>query len=238
MKAFGLYGFIFVLTWVQGVVLVQAQADDIVLPMNAENFGPSWERLDGPAGRTISAVIQTTNSQLRYQIHSASHSFKAFLEGRYPCISPDSGSYYDSDYDFIESLPFRETRWVAVHRKDRAPIIKPDDLRGKRVGLLYSPHVLQGVVPQKGAVYDVYGDLATNLRKLEKGRLDAVVTPQIGLHYYLQKNRELGELTFDPDQPIAVVQDRVVCHDTTRGQEVISLVNEALNRLRLSRTEN
>lgn len=234
MKVYVVCRFIFVLMCLHIALVAKAQAGDIVLPMNAENFGRSWERLDGPAGRIMSAVVQITNNQLTYQIHSPSHSFKAFLEGRYTCVSPDAKAYYDASYEFIESAPFRETNWVVVYDQNRPPIVDVDDLKGKKVGLLYDPETLRAVVPQDGVVYDVYGDLVTNLRKLERGRLDAVVVPKLGLQLYLHKRQDLGALTFNPDRPLAIVQDRVLCHNTPRGREVIEIVNQALSELKVT----
>ena len=238
MKVHDLSRFAIILASLQIGLFAKSHADDIVLPMTAENFGRSWERLDGPAGRIISAVVQVTNNQLTYQIHSPSHSFKAFLEGRYTCVSPDAKIYYDASYDFIESEPFRETEWVVVSHQNKPPIDAAEDLKGKRVGLLYDPEILRTVVPQEGVVYDVYGNLATNLRKLEKGRLDAVIVPKLGLQLYVQKTRDLGPLTFDPDRPLAIIQDRVLCHNTPRGQEVISIVNAALGELKVNVLQN
>ncbi len=146
-------------------------------------------------------------------------------------MAPDSNVYYDRDATYINSLPIRDTHWVAVYRRDGKKISEREDLLGKTVGLIYDASALRAVVPKDGVSYDYFADLVVNLKKLDRGRLDVVVVPELGLSKTLSSNPEFKNLTYDATSPLAIIPDRVMCHDSIRGRQVIEIVNKALRDL-------
>ncbi|MDV7339442.1 transporter substrate-binding domain-containing protein [Terasakiella sp. A23] len=204
---------------------------DLVIPLNPENFGETRDKLEGPTGKILNAVIEVSQTDLSYRIANSSHGYNAFYKGKYACVAPDSTVYYDKASPYINSLPIRDTHWVAVYRKDGMKIKDRMDLVGKTVGLIYEASALRAVVPKDGVNYDYFSNLHVNLKKLDHGRLDAVVVPELGLAKILSDHSEFKNLTFDTQFPLAVIPDRVMCHDTRRGRQVIEIVNEALRDL-------
>lgn len=204
---------------------------DLVIPLNPENFGDSTEQLDGPTGKVIGAIINASKREISSRYASPSHGYNAFFKGKYACVTPDSSIYHDPKKNFIDSLPIHDTIWVSVYRKDGPAIKTKTDLMGKTVGLIYREDTMGAVIPPKGAIYDFFGDLDINLKKLVRGRIDALVVPVLGLNTALSKDPSYQKLTYDADIPLAIIPDRVMCHDTKRGREIIAIVNRAIPQI-------
>jgi hypothetical protein len=204
---------------------------DLVIPMNPENFGSSQKQLEGPTGHIIEAVLRLSDNEISYRISTASHGYNGFYKNRYTCVTPDSKMYYEYHNDFIESLPIHDTHWVSIYRRTGKKVVAQKDMAGLKVGIIYDAKALRTVIPQSGVVYDYHTDLHMHLKKLAIGRLDAVVATDLNLQDVLSSSEEFRDLTFDPSYPLAVIPDRVMCHDTPRGHEVIELVNKALIKL-------
>ncbi|NVJ91247.1 MAG: hypothetical protein HWE34_06295 [Methylocystaceae bacterium] len=204
---------------------------DLVIPMNPENFGSSQKQLEGPTGHIIEAVLRLSGNEISYRISTPSHGYNGFYKNRYTCVAPDSKVYYEYHNDFIESLPIHDTHWVSVYRRTGKKVVTKEDMAGLKVGIIYQEQALRSVIPKSGVIYDYHTDIFMHLKKLAIGRLDAVVVTDSNLQKVLSSNGEFSDLTFDPSRPLAVIPDRVMCHDTPRGHKVIELVNKALIKL-------
>ncbi|MDV7338043.1 hypothetical protein RYZ26_00450 [Terasakiella sp. A23] len=213
----------------------QAQAQeydfDLIIPLNPENFGDSTEQLEGPTGQVIAKVLRHSEPPISYRYSSPTHGYGAFFKGKYACVTPDAAVYHDPEKGYIESLPIHDTHWVAVYHKDTPKILQKNDLLGKTVGLIYRQHTMGDVIPQVGAKYEFQPDIKINLKKLVRKRMDALVVPLLGLDTALATDPSFSQLSYTSTPPLATIPDRIMCHDTKRGREVIEIVNKVIPKV-------
>ncbi|HAW93710.1 TPA: hypothetical protein DCX24_13940 [Candidatus Azambacteria bacterium] len=97
------------------------------------------------------------------------------------------------------SPPLFATRQLLIRRADSSPIIALPDLVGKRVGttLGFTYPELAQVFALGDVIRDDAHTLERNLKRLEQGRLDAVMSVDLS-YYFFMTNGGMGNFAADP----------------------------------------
>ena len=209
---------------------------DIALSGSSIVTGESEEKLDGPYGRVFKAIRDAVDMAIDAKVLPPGRAYKGFYREWFNCVFPDSANYYASDKSYIDSKPIDMVSWLAITSKDTTVIDDKTALVGQRVGLVYEPDALLPVLPDGEAEYAVGRNETINIRKLRRGRLDAVVMPASNLRTILGAHPEWDSLSYDSDRPIAETPAAIMCHDTPKGRELVAAINagiEAVGRERI-----
>ncbi|WP_428527987.1 hypothetical protein [Roseibium sp.] len=202
---------------------------DLALPDSEPVVGTTKTELVGSMGQDYAAILNA-DSTISHQIMSSDRAYNGFYRGLFACVSPDSKAYYPEGSGYLDSKSLSKTSWVAVTAAGKPVISDQNVLKdGLKVGLPYEPAALLPVVPQEGMNYEVADNYLTNLKKVAAGRLDVAVLPLSSIDVFLDKDKSLqSAVSYDPDKPLAVVSDAIMCHDSEAGRAVLEKVNTAI----------
>jgi hypothetical protein len=224
------------LTLGAGVAAAQ-DAPDIAIANWSEVVGDTQYELEGPQGQAIKAVMEATGDDVSWQVMANERAYRGFAQKRWPCVTPDARIYYGEDADILESTAINMADWLVVTGPDGPLVTEKDGLKGMSVGLDHEPEYLGGILPDGGFEAQVHADLANNVAKVYRGRVDSTVLWASALREILDNNPEYQELTYDFDQPFLTVPDAVICHDTPRGREVMEKVNAGFDKVGRARID-
>lgn len=217
-----------VIVLLSNIALAADYKADLVLPIIKEISLEFDHQLTGYHGKKVKSIIDHADIPITYQILPHAHAFKAFSDGKFACITPDSKVYYEDSTNYLNSKPISTTDWVIVQRKGTQPIISKDQLKGLKVGSYYSPEEIVNILPQSGITYDVKANLNINLLKVALKRIDVAVLPITGLEDLIKNNNQLSNLTITLSPPIATVAEAIMCHDDEYGQKLIKQFNKVI----------
>jgi len=157
--------------------------------------------------------------------------FHEFESGNMPCVSPANKkpAFYDYGEDFIQSTAMFEAKIYIFTSRGSEPIRDLDSLKGKTVGIRsgmpYGKNVMNSGLELREA-----STIEANIAKLKHDRIDAFIAFYPDSHTVFH-DKGMEPLPYAADHPVEIMPDRVVCHDTQRGRDVVDSLNKALAKL-------
>jgi len=150
----------------------------------------------------------------------------AFRDGDFPCATPFNKNkiFYDWSFSVVEGAIFTEAKIYIFTAPGTTAIHDLSTLVGKKIG------ITQGV-PLGSKVYSAGLNLKkspsikANIKKLQKGRLDAF------LAYWPDVYTAFDELNISPfphviDTPVSIHNDTLLCRADQNGEAIITKFNE------------
>lgn len=165
---------------------------------------------------------------ITYKVYPAARA-RQFMLTEKSCLFPVDMQYFDVGVSLIQSQAFVKIP-IKIFSLSKAMML--EELKGKRVGmrlgLLYGKSVDQ---LKKDWNVEYVDTLAQNMKKLESGRLDAIVEFELDVDEYFKKNPKIKNWQ-DNSKPIEILSDALVCVDTEKNRKVIDRFNKTINKNR------
>ena len=215
------------LTGMVGLCLCQTapgQEVEIVMPL----FGNLvTERGDGLYEQLFYEAADRIRSPYTVRHYPFKRAVQYFVEHAGSCLIAD-----DVTRDRIEriklvsSYPFGAAKVHIFSLRGQPVVSSMDELEGKRLGGTRHDIGYYGPVISRGIAIDYAPTQILSLEKLKAGRVDAILGIVPDFIPYL------GQVDFDPDHPLTVFYDRLICHDNGLGRSVTERVSEALEAMK------
>ena len=207
---------------------IPSQAETMVSAL--EIPGLHTKAADGVYDQIFARISELTGVSIKATPLPPGRAIAQFEAGEIDCLSPADSDFYNMSGPSIQSKPMNLAKVFIYTKKGSAPVSSLDALAGKRVG------------GRQGMPYGEAVDKATfkfllaptieaNIKKLEAGRIDAFLA-YVPDAWDAFSAMGMDELPHDPNSPVVIHEDSILCYDKPVTRALIAQVDAAIDQLR------
>ncbi len=155
---------------------------------------------------------------------------KAFSQGQLFGYFPELEENRVSDS--CRTANIMQKKIIVITRNDSEKITEVSQLEGLRVGAVAGYSYGNEIVKNEKIKIEYVKNDDINVKKLLAGRLDVIVGDAHSTVNAIKQNDKKGELRYNPDEPISLLDVFFLFQNNDKGQQMCSQISTALERLR------